>query len=185
MLRLLFFLAFVVIAFMVALAVTRYFTSKGKREYAAVLSKLEEIKGLPVREAMTRVADLLDRGELLRGVRSPDTTPMPEGLPPLLRGFFEQWASVETTKGQITYVRRSEIGPSTFRTGFLSLGRGMGATDVEYEVAIRPGKEEVVELSAEEEPDPVFGTHPSIYHWLIAVASEVKEAGLERGTPQG
>jgi hypothetical protein len=173
------FLVFVVIVFMVALAVTRYFTSKGKREYAAAASELEQIKGLPVREAMTRVADLLGSGELLRSVPSPDTTPLPEELPPLLRGFFERWASVETTKGQITYVRRSEIGPSTLRTGFLSLGRGMGATDVEYEVAIRPGREEVVELFAEEEPDPVFGTYPTIYHWLIAVASEVKEARLQ------
>ena len=56
----------------------------------------------------------------------------------------------------------------------------MGATDVEYEVAIRPGREEVVELFAEEEPDPVFGTYPTIYHWLIAVASEVKEAGTRK-----
>ena len=71
MLRMLPFLVFVVIVFMVALAVTRYFTSKGKREYAAAASELEQIKGLPVREAMTRVADLLGRGELLRSVPSP------------------------------------------------------------------------------------------------------------------
>lgn len=37
-------------------------------------------------------------------------------------------------------------------------------------------REEIVELHPGEDPDPTFGTYPTIHHWLLAVAGEVEEA---------
>ncbi len=70
------------------------------------------------------------------------------------------------------------------KEGFVAIGRGMEATDVEFEIAVRPGREEVFELYPGEEPDPVYGTYSTIYHWVLAVGMEVvDEAGQQEVGP--
>lgn len=168
------FLALVLLATWV---LVRWLTSKAKREYEASAKRLDELKTIPVREAMSRADALLERGELFRSVRSPaEPSSLPEALPPLLRAFFSRYESVETTSGQLTSVARADLRASEAKEGFVTIGKGMQATDVEFEIAIRPGREEIVELYSDEEADPKFGTYPTMFHWILAVAAEVQEA---------
>jgi hypothetical protein len=175
--RLLTFVGFLSFVVMVTWALVRWLTAKARREYAASAAQLRQIRAMPVEEAASHITAGLEAGEMLRCVGSAvSPSSLPEVLPPLLRDFFSRYQRVETTSGQLTAVDRTLIRASETRPGFFAIGRGMEATDVEYEIAIRPGREEILAFYPGEEPDPTFGRQPTIFHFLLAVVLEVEEA---------
>jgi hypothetical protein len=128
-------------------------------------------------DARQKAKELLDRGDIFKCVYAPVAdSSLPEQLARELRAVLSRYQTIETAAGPSTAIDRSRVWSPAPRAGFLSIGTGMSGTDVEYEIATRTGREEIVELHPGENPDPTFGTYPSIHHWLLAVAGEVEEA---------
>jgi len=167
------------VAFILAVVwiLLRWLTRMAKIEYAASARELKTLAALSIEEARLRGQELLDRGDVFRCVEAPvDPSTLPERLGSQLRGLLSRYQSIETATGPSTCIDRSRLALSLVRDGLLPIGVGMEGTDVEYEVAARADTDEIVELHPGEGPDPTFGTYPTIYHWVLAVAKEVAEA---------
>jgi hypothetical protein len=176
------FLGFLALIAAASWVLVRWLVTKGRAEYDLTAARLTQLRSIPNAEAARRAEALLVQGEVFRYVTANARPPNHrDSFAPLLGEFLGRYQSVETTSGQLTRVGHSDVGESKVKDGFVSIGRGMEATDVEYEIAVLPGKEEVFELHPGEEPDPVYGTYSTIHHWVLAVADEVVEqAGEEK-----
>jgi hypothetical protein len=148
---------------------------RGRADYRRHASRLERIAALSLPEATVEARALLADPELFRlSAVPPGNATDLDQLAPELRGLFQQYDSIEILKGAGALLQRSVIGPAEHGKGFTRIGKVAEATDVEGEVAVKPGAETVYVLHPGEPPDPVFGMHRSVYHWLIAAAEEQK-----------
>ena len=167
-------IVFAILMFAVGWLIVRLLTARGAAEYRREAEKLQRTSQLSARDAAARAALLLADGELFHCIESSlnDTATL-EGLAPEIASLFARYETIELLKAPWAIVSRSEIGYSAQKQGFLRIGSISVGTDVEGEIAVRRGEEAIYELHPNEAPDPTFGTHRSIYHWIVAVAEEV------------
>jgi hypothetical protein len=155
---------------------------KGRAEYRQAATALEAIGSLPLAEAEQRAYVLLGDVGVFRCVESAsvdvgDLESLPDGLRRLLR----RYGRVETVAGPPMRLDRGLISASGSYPGYITVGKGLEATDVEFALGVQPGGETLYELHPNEAPDPTFGTYRSVYHWLLAAATEV-QAARKRGS---
>ena len=172
------------IAVVIALAMwglVSWLIRRGRVEYQTQAAVLERISALSIQEAERRALALLNDEKLFRCVEasiaaSTSVMPLAEGV----QRLFARYASVETVGGPKALIDRDLIKPSALRPEFICIGRGMEGTDVEFELGVRARQEPVYEIYSGESPDPTFGTYSSVYHWIVAVANEDKQARVGR-----
>jgi len=150
---------------------------RGRAEYRLQATALEDIAALSFEEAESRALALLSDENLFRCVEASSKesdllAPLADGL----RRLFERFACVESVRGSRARLARNLIGTSSVQSAFLRIGRGMEGTDSEFEIGVRTKQESIYELYPNESPDPTFGTYRSVYHWILATASEGAEA---------
>lgn len=170
-------LAVAAAVFVCAWILVSWLTRGAKLEYDGRAKDLEMLARIPLDEARMKAEALLERADLFRCLASPvSASSLPAHVAPELRTVLSQYQAIETAAGPSTGLDRSRLQSAEPMNGLLFIGTGMKGTDVQYEIAIRPGREDIVELHPGEEPDPTFGSYPSIHHWLLALAAEVEEA---------
>jgi hypothetical protein len=170
-------LGFAALVLGVVWIVLSWLTGRAKHEYQAAAIELTTLAALPADEARRQAQVALGRPEIFKCVESPvDPDTLPQSLAQQLRGFLSRYEGIETATGPMMVVDRAHLSLPAMRLGFLPIGTGMPGTDVEYQIAVREGSEEIAELHGGEAPDATFGTYPTIYHWILAAASEVEEA---------
>jgi len=164
---------FAVLMFGVGWFGVRWLTRRGAEEYCREAEKLEKIASQSISEAAEKALPLLADAVLFRSVESSsgDDDSL-QALAPELRKVFRRYEIVESNVGSQASVSRSAIGASALKSGFLRIGSVETGTDVQGEIAVRPGEETIYELYSDEAPDPTFGTYRSIYHWILATAEE-------------
>ena len=173
--RLLWMAAFAALMFGIGWLAVRLLARRQAADYRRDAAKLERISALSLEEAASRAASLLSDGRLFRVVEAPpDDDAALQSLAPELRNIFRRYESIELVQVPWAHVARASLGPSVHQPGFLRIGDVASGTDVEGEIAVRPGEEAIYEVHADEAPDPKLGTHRSIYHWLIATAQEAE-----------
>lgn len=156
---------------------------RGGAEYRADADALSAISEISVAEAEQRALRPLKDESLYRCVDS--RIPQRDGLEPLAEGLqwlFRRFDSIESVSGPRACLDRQLIGQSKFHPGFARIGRGMEGSDVEFEMGVLAGKRRVYELHPEEPPDPVFGTHKTVFHWVLATAAQMKAHGADRAS---
>jgi hypothetical protein len=165
--------AFMGAAFSVGWLVVRWFVRRGTAEYRREAELLATISALPTPDAASQAMKLLSQGGPFRCVESPAHDPAQlELLAPEQRAVLGRFESVALVGGSAASVGRSFLGSSAIKPGFIRIGLVAPSTDVEGEISVRAGEETIFELYAGEEPDAVFGTYRSIYHWVLATAEE-------------
>jgi hypothetical protein len=166
-------IAIVIVA--VILGLVAWFIRQGGAEYRAEADALNAISEISVAEAEQRALRLLKDENLFRCVDSRSL--QRDGLEPLANGLqqlFRRFDSIESVSGPRARLDRQLIDQSMLHPDFTRIGRGMEGSDVEFEIGVLAGKETVYELHPEEPPDPVFGTHKTVFHWVLATAAEMK-----------
>ena len=149
----------------------------GAQGYRDEAERLAQISSLSLPEAAEKALPMLLDNRLFRLIeRANAEQAQLKALAPELRGFLGRYERVDLIKAPFASVSRSLVTASVMYPGYLRIGYVEAGTDVEGEVAVRPGREDVYELHEGELPDPVHGTHKSIYHWLLAVANEGNQA---------
>lgn len=162
--------------FFIGWAAVRAVIARGTREYAAEAARLAAIASLPMQEAEVQAVKLLESGQRFE-VASTGVRPINAGgtLPPHLTAVLARFSSIEPMSDRGTIVGLAYFGPSALRQGLVRIGIVASGTDVEGELAIAAGSESIYELYPDEAVDGAFGTYPSIYHWIIAVAADRTE----------
>jgi len=173
----------VVGAVAISLLVTSWLIRKGRAETEQRARPLRQIASLSLPEAERRALEALSAAELFRCLPA-DAKDSPDlgGLADGIKRLFGRYRRVQTARGPALRLDRECLALSSARSGFILIGKGMEATDVEFDLAVRPGAEAVYELYPNgEPPDPTLGTYASVYHWILAAASEVTDADRKSG----
>jgi hypothetical protein len=134
------------------------------KTYRRIEEELAAVRALSFQEAEQKALTLLLSGEKYRIVEKPAPPEALQSLGPLLRQFFSRFERVTEIKGE-TSLDRTEIGPSTFRAGFIKIG-----TDIEHvEIVSRPQDDAIYAIDGTEPDGPhVEESFPTIYHYLVA-----------------
>lgn len=128
-------------------------------------------------EAALKALPLLSDAALFRSVESPSLDDRTlRALAPELRKVLQRYETVESHAGSHALISRSAIASSELNPSYLRIGSVAPGTDVQGEIAVRPGEEAIYELYPNELPDPTFGTYRSIYHWILATADETRSS---------
>lgn len=154
---------------------------RGRVEYRRVADELGTIEALPGEEAKRRAYALLEDAGVFRCSKA--VAPFAEIkalLPRGVRDVFAQYSSVETAAGPPIRIERALVTESPSHPGYTVIGKGLEGTDVRFELGVRVDGEAVYELCADEAPDPVYGTHTTVYHWILATGREVEKAKRAR-----
>lgn len=114
--------------------------------------------------ARQQLAEMVRRGELVAD--SPgqfDLTQAELGI--VTKQFFAEYSAVRSIRGGLV-VARSEIAPSEYLAGFISIGHSE-----DWDVVQRPGSDEVFVVEGGETENALEIRFASVYHFLLAEAS--------------
>lgn len=143
--------------------------SSRPKSLAGMHQEVSEIKSLPLTEAKRRVIAALQDPTRFECVRDPAVETASDDLPNSVREIFSIYSSVKAVAGE-AILSRENLGPSSYRSGFIRIGTNLDAT----ELAVRPCEEPVYEIdgSDADEQELDQGGIPSVYHWIL-VTEEV------------
>jgi hypothetical protein len=147
---------------------------RGAVEYQEKANVLRNIAAMSFDEAAPTAQQLLRNPQHFRCVEAPRGDKSLESFAPRLRQILERYAEVAAVGDPGTSVQRAAIAPAVHAAGFVRIGWVNAGIDTEGELAVRAGEETIYELHPGEPGDSTFGTYRSIYHWIIAAASEGK-----------
>jgi len=146
----------------------------GRMEYANRAAQLKAVNSIPSGDAKARAMSLLQNPQEFFVCASGQPDPgQVEKLASGLREVFEQFESIEPLPRGRQRLDRRLIGQPPKRPDFVLVGRGMEGSDVEFDLGVLDGDEAIYVLYAAEPPDLSFGVYTSVYHWIIAAASDM------------
>lgn len=160
------------IAVIAAVLVSLAFLLYKLHQRGAVTRSLAAINALPVEVARRDALALLREGRRFMCVTQRHSEyPGLEQIPAMLKEILAEYESIESLNPTSTMLSRTLLGNSSYHPGYLRVGIGMEASDLEFELAVLPNDERIFELTGSGAPDPGF-TYTTVFHWIIATARE-------------
>jgi hypothetical protein len=156
-------------SFLVGWLGVRWLTKRGAAEYRKTAQSREQLGMLSISEAASQVATMVRNPHVFRYTESVhrDENALAE-LPRSVRELLRQFETLRLVPGRSVVLSRAAIGESRLHPGYIRIGN----IDDDAEIGIRLGADTVFELYAGEPPDATFGTHNSIYHFLLVRADD-------------
>ncbi|HQR72822.1 MAG TPA: hypothetical protein PLE54_19660 [Burkholderiaceae bacterium] len=145
---------------------------RGKSEYAKSAKHLRRVANLSLAEAKDLALVLLGDSRYFKTELATSREIGTVGLAREARDLLARYDRIESARGPNVRIAWSDFGPAASNQRYTRIGRGMEGSDVEFELCMLADEEPLYELYPGEEPDPVFGTYQSVYHWIVAVADE-------------
>jgi len=137
---------------------------RGRYEREVARRALAPIAALEPAEARRRAEVLLADPALFRCVEARAEPPQ---LPEAVAGLLARYDSVETRSTPQQRIARDLIA-TLDGSGDIAVGEGMVASDTPFRLIAR-GRA-ILEQHAGEAVDPVWGTFPTVWHWVLAAA---------------
>jgi hypothetical protein len=110
------------------------------------------------------LAESVSQGKLI--ARRPGQARIPDTrLGPITQEFFAEYALVQSPLGGLV-VATSEIAPSEYLAGFISIGHSE-----DWDVVQRPGADEVFVVEGSEDEEELAVRFPTVFHFLVAEAN--------------
>jgi hypothetical protein len=154
----------------------------GQNEYSANAEQLRKINELPIARAEQLAFSYLQDAQLFICDDSKGVDPQNvASLPTAVRELFARYRRVAAVSGPKAWINRELVPISFHGKQYLQIGAGMEATDTPYRICLTGNGEQIVELYEGEEPDLSFGTYPTVFHWVVALAEEqLQEPAINR-----
>lgn len=171
----------ILIAVSIALAIicaVILFVRIGAREYDAQALQLQELNAQGISVAKERALRLLDDKEVFVTARTNSkSNPLTEELSAEIQEVFSRYGCVRAVSGPASFIDPKIVKRSTMTPSLFIIGRGMEGSDTEFDLCTDPNSGSVHECYEGEDIDVKHGSYASIYHWIIATATESKQTG--------
>jgi hypothetical protein len=162
---------FFLVPVLVASGVVLWLLAKGRRERQRSTMTHQLIQALSSEAARQQALALLTSTHGFVVIELPPTDIAAlEFCAPMLREFFHRFEFVSTTRGDFT-VSRSQFCPSQLAPGLVRIGEALPGTELECELAAKPGEEAIFEVE-QDRVDTSSSRHRTIYHLIVSYSPE-------------